>query len=119
MLKNAWRDEFLERLTNFSSEVILLTNKLPRTPAGYALASQIIRSGTSIGANVHEAQDASSKKDFRQRMLISLREARETIYWIKVIELSNLLSKKELTKLKDEANEIVAILVSIVKKIKT
>ncbi len=118
MDRNQWKKEFMQRLISFSSDTIRLSNMFPKTPAGYALASQIVRSATSIGANVYEAQDASSPKDFRQKMLISLREAKETYYWLEVIEVSGLLSAKELSKLKSESNEIVAILVSIINKLK-
>jgi four helix bundle protein len=118
MQNGNWKKEFLERLIRFSSDIVILTNSFPKTPAGYALASQLVRSGTSVGANVHEAQDASSGKDFRQKMLISLREARETYYWFEVVEVSGLLSKKELSKLKHEVSEIIAILVSILNKLK-
>lgn len=116
--RKAWKSKFLKRLITFSSDVIKLANLFPRTPVGFAIASQLVRSATSIGANVNEAQDASSAKDFIQKMLISLREARETYYWLEVIESSNLLSQEELTKLKSEANELVSIIVSIIKKLK-
>ena len=59
-----WKEEFFKRLLKFSVSIILLSNKLPKTPAGFAIANQIVKSGTSIGANFVEAQDASSLKDF-------------------------------------------------------
>lgn len=74
-----------DRSLAFSIEVIKFVNLLPRTLAGKVVGSQIIRSGTSIGSNVQEAQDASSKKDFIQKLSISLREAKETRYWLDVI----------------------------------
>lgn len=67
MDRNQWKKEFMKRLISFSSDTIKLSNLFPKTPAGFALASQIVRSATSIGANVYEAQDASSSKDFRQK----------------------------------------------------
>lgn len=111
-----WKKKFLERLLNFSVSVVLLANKLPKTPTGFAIASQIVRSGTAVGANVEEAQDASSNKDFIQKLSISLREAKETLYWLEVIKLSKLLSEELLEKEYCECREIVAILVSSVKK---
>ena len=78
---------FLDRLLKFSVSVINLSNQLPKTPAWFAIASQFIRSGTSIGANVEEAQDASSTKDFVQKLSIALRKARETNYWLKIMQL--------------------------------
>ncbi|EKD64956.1 MAG: hypothetical protein ACD_50C00232G0005, partial [uncultured bacterium] len=70
------------RCFNFGVDIVRLANKLPKTPAGFAIASQIIRSGTSVGANVVEAQDAISKKEFIRMMFISLKECRETLYWL-------------------------------------
>ena len=80
------KDELLERLLSFSVKIITLASKLPRTPSGFAIAGQIIRSGTSIGANCEEAQDSSSRKEFLNKINISLKEARETYYWLKVIK---------------------------------
>jgi four helix bundle protein len=68
------------RTLKFSVLIIKLSLLLPRNAAGFAIASQIVRSGTSIGANIHEAQDSSSKKEFIHSMTISLKEARETEY---------------------------------------
>ena len=96
----------------------MLANKLPKTPAGFAIAKQIIRSGTSVGANFVESQDASSAKDFIQKLSISLREARETFYWLKVIEKSGLLSSIEINKDLDECNQVIAILVKSIKSSK-
>ena len=117
MNKNYKRD-LLERLLKFSVMIIKLASGLPKTPAGFAIAGQIIRSATSIGANCEEAQDASSRKDFLNRMSISLREAKETKYWLKVIRESGLLSVNRLQEAIDECDQIVAILVSTVKSLK-
>ncbi|OIP57353.1 MAG: four helix bundle protein [Candidatus Levybacteria bacterium CG_4_10_14_0_2_um_filter_36_16] len=111
-----WKKEFLKRLLNFSVTIVLLANKLPKTPAGFAIASQTVRSGTAVGANVEEAQDASSTKDFIQKLSISLREAKETLYWLEVIKLSALLPAKLVEKEYCECQEIIAILVSSIKK---
>lgn len=113
-----WKKAFLERLLNFSVRIIKLANKLPRTPAGFAIASQLIKAGTSIGANSEEAQDASSSKDFIQKISISLREARETRYWLKVIQKAGLLSSVDIIRDLNECGEIVAILITSVKSSK-
>lgn len=76
------RFDITKRCFEFGCLIVEISNKLPRTPAGYAIAEQIIRSGTSVGANVVEAQDASSKKEFIRSMTIALKEDRETIYWL-------------------------------------
>lgn len=113
-----WKKEFLERLLKFAVKIILLANKLPKTPAGFAIGSQLIKSGTSIGANSEEAQDASSLKDFIQKMNIALREAKETRYWLKVIMQSKLLTEDQIKDELIECEEIVAILTSSVKSSK-
>ncbi len=113
-----WKRLFLERLLKFAVEIIKVANKLPKTPAGFAIASQLIKAGTSIGANAEEAQDASSLKDFIQKLSISLREAKETRYWLKVIEASGLLPSSELRNNIRECQEIVAILISSIKSSK-
>lgn len=119
MRSNEWRKSFIDRLLNFASEIVLLTDKLPRTPAGFAIASQLVRSGTSIGANFVESQDASSTKDFIQKLTISLREARETWYWLKVIEGTKILSVKEIKQDIEECNQIIGILVTSIKSSKS
>lgn len=104
-----------DRSKNFAIQVITTANRLPRTPAGFAIASQIVRSGTSVGANIEEAQSAQSKKDFIHCLLIALKEARETLYWLKVIEESKLIGIN-LSLLRKENDEIIRILVVIIKK---
>ena len=114
-----WKRLFAERLLNFSVRIILLVSKLPKTPAGFAIANQLVKSGTSIGANFMEAQDASSLKDFIQKLSISLREARETDYWLKVIEKAGLLGSKDIEGELEECNEIIAILAKSIKSSKS
>lgn len=116
--KNEWREKFAERLIIFASDIFLLSNKLPKSPAGFAIANQIVRSGSSIGANFVESQDASSIKDFIQKLSISLREARETLYWLKVIERTKILAYDEISAALKECNELIAILVKSIKKAK-
>jgi four helix bundle protein len=107
-----------ERTFLFGVKVIKMAGCLPKTPAGFAISSQVIRSGTSIGANIAEAQDAASKADFTKGLIISLKEARETEFWLKMIGVSGLLSKEELKLLLVETVEIVKILRASVKKLK-
>jgi len=113
-----WRESFVQRLLKFGVAVIRLTNKFPKTPAGFAIASQLIRSATAIGANFVEAQDASSARDFVQKLSIALREARETIYWLQIVQMSGLVSETLLTESIKENNEIIAVLVTSVKSSK-
>ncbi len=107
-----------QRTLKFSVAVINLVNLLPKTPAGFAIANQVVRAGTSIGANVEEAQDASSRKDFIHTMIISLKEARETEYWLRVIEQTDLVSNSKLDNALQEVSELIKILTAIVKRTK-
>ncbi|HSW48212.1 MAG TPA: four helix bundle protein [Candidatus Saccharimonadales bacterium] len=113
-----WRKNIIERLTKFAVKVILLANKLPKTPAGFAIATQLVKSGTSIGANFIESQDASSTKDFIQKLSISLREARETWYWLTVIGRADLIESEEIKNELEESNQLIAILVTSIKSAK-
>lgn len=106
------------RTLKFSVAIIKLVALLPKNAAGFAIASQVVRSGTSIGANVEEAQDAASKKDFIRGLVISLKEARETQYWLKVIKESGLISEPKLDELLQEVTELIKILTTIVKRSK-
>ena len=111
--------DITERTFKFSLEIIKLSNELPKSPAGFRIGGQIVGSGTSIGANIQEAQSASSKKDFICKMSISLREARETQYWLKIIYDSGLIRSDKIKLLIYENEEIIKILVSIIKNTKS
>lgn len=112
------KQELLDRLLKFSVRIIILASKLPKTPAGFAIASQIVRSACSVGANCEEAQDAISHKEFLRSINIALREARETRYWLRVIKSSRLLLEKLIDIELEECNQIVAILTKSVKTLK-
>jgi len=73
----------------------------------YVLSKQILRSGTSIGANVEEAIGGITKKDFRAKMSISYKEARETHYWLRLLKDSDYLSNGEFIELENELNSIL------------
>ncbi len=82
------------------------------------LLKQVLRSGTSIGANVTEAQDAVSKKDFINKMSISLKESRETDYWLRLFEAAEVIPSKEIKSIKSDNIELIKILTSIIKTTK-
>lgn len=79
------------------------------------LSRQVLRSGTSIGANANEAISAQSNKDFIAKLSVSLKEARETLYWPKLLKLTDFLTEQSSKTIIDECDEIIAILVSILK----
>ncbi|XZE55893.1 four helix bundle protein [Planctomycetaceae bacterium SH139] len=80
------------------------------------LANQLLRAGSSVGANVEEAQGAESKRDFTHKYSIACKEARETHYWLRLLAASEVLPGARLEPLTTEANELIAILTTIIKK---
>ena len=104
-----------ERSYEFALEIIKLVRLMPKDTAGYALGRQLIRSGTSVGANIEEAQGASSKKDFTNKINIAKKEARETRYWLNLIIDSGILVKPKVESVLKDCNSILNILTAIVK----
>jgi len=102
-----------EKSFGFALLVIQLYQKLIKEKE-YVLSKQLLKSATSIGANIQEAQAAQSKKDFISKMSISSKEARESLYWIRLLEASKLIAY-DYNQLKLEASEIIKILTAIVK----
>ncbi len=102
----------------FALAIIKTYKKLTSEQKEYVLSKQILRSGTAIGALVREAEHAQSKADFLNKMNIALKEANETIYWLELLRDSNYLDKNESTSIISESDEILRILVSIVKTTK-
>jgi len=98
-----------ERLLDFAASSIKLTVKLKRTAVGRHLANQLMRAATSSGANYEEACGAESRADFIHKMQLVLKELRESLYWLKLVERTDLISGKELQPLLDEADELIKI----------
>jgi four helix bundle protein len=111
--------DIYERTFSFACRIVRLHRVLSRRAANRTLASQILRSGTSIGANLEEANGASSRADFIAKTRIALKEARETHYWLRVLRGSAVVAEASIQPLETEANEIVAILTAIVKNTTT
>jgi len=99
---------------SFALEIIKLYKSLVSGKKEYVLSKQILRSGTSIGANVNEALAGQSKRDFIHKLSISLKEARETSYWLNLLKDSNFITSPEFDKLNSACNEIIKILTSII-----
>jgi len=104
-----------EKTYAFALRVIKLYNYLIETNKEYVLSKQILRSGTSIGANVEEAIGGHSKKDFIARIQIAYKEAREVHYWLRLLRDSNYIDDKLAESLLSDCEEIVAILTAILK----
>lgn len=105
-----------ERTAKFGEDIIYFVKSLNRNAVNLVLIRQIVRSGTSIGANYMEASGAESKKDFIHKASICKKEARETKHWLRMISAANPDKSAECRSLWKEANEIVLIFSAITKK---
>lgn len=106
-----------DRTFNFACRIVKLHEQLTqRSQTSRRLANQLLDSGTSIGANLEEADAGQSRNDFIAKCSIALKEARETHFWLRLLAATNQLPADQLSPLIKEANEIVAILTTIVKK---
>jgi len=100
----------LERRTlEFSKNLIRAILKLPKNLINYKLSSQVINSGTSIGANYMEANSAESSKDFQHKINISYKEAKETRYWLDLLIFANPNYLNDLSPLRQESDEFTKI----------
>src|SRR6266536_5437613 len=104
-----------KRTKAFALRILKLVDALPKTTAGRAFASQIVRSGTSVAANYRSACRAKSTADFVAKMSIVEEEADETLFWLELLEESELVTATKLTAIKQEANEWIAITVASIK----
>jgi len=104
-----------QRTKEFALRILRLVDTLPKTTAGRSLASQILRSGTSVAANYRAACRAKSTADFIAKMGIVEDEADETLFWLELLEESELVTAAKLTAIKQEADELIAITVASIK----
>ncbi|OGY41447.1 MAG: four helix bundle protein [Candidatus Buchananbacteria bacterium RBG_13_36_9] len=103
-----------ERTRKFSEEIIFFAQKIPKTVINLPLISQLIKSTTSIGANYCEANGASSKKDFKNKIYICKKEAKETKYWLELIEKACPELRDECKKYQQEVHELILIFSKII-----
>ena len=108
-------DELRKRTKQFSLRIIKLSASLPANRMGDVHGRQILKSGTSVGANYREALRASSKRQFISILEISLREADETLYWLEKLAESHVVKPSRLAPLIDETNQLVAIFAATVR----
>ncbi|WP_058556765.1 four helix bundle protein [Thiohalocapsa sp. ML1] len=114
------KSDIPDRTFEFARRVVMLCRALDAEPGvPRILANQLIRSGTSIGANVEEAQASQSVADFVSKYSIACKEARETRYWLRLLAASAIVPEGRLTDMQQECNELIAILTSIIKKLKS
>ena len=107
----------LTKTYNLALRIIKLYKYLSKDKKEYTLSKQILRSGTSIGANAEEAAGSISKKEFRAKFFISYKEARETHYWLRLLRDSDYIDKETANSLLTDVDEILKILGSILKTV--
>ena len=99
----------------FAVRIVKLCRIIADRNKEYVLSKQLLRSGTSIGANISEAEKGQSKADFYAKMNIALKEANETHYWLRLLHETEYLTNKEFDSMEKDIKEIISILVSICK----
>ena len=105
----------LNKSKAFALEIIRVCNEIKRTQKESILPNQLVRSGTSIGANVSEAEMAQSKADFYSKMSIALKEANETHYWLRLLYAGEYLNKAEYDSISKDVHELIRLLIAICK----
>jgi four helix bundle protein len=106
------------RTKAFALRIIALCETLPRSGSAQVLGHQVLRSGTSVGANFREAHRARSNAEFVSKVGDSLKELEETGYWLELLADSGAVSPRKLALLLDETSQLTAILTSIAKKVR-
>lgn len=109
------KTEMIQRTQAFALRVVHLVEALPAGSTGMILGRQLLRSGTSVGANYRAACRAKSKPDFINKLKIVEEECDESIYWMELIVAANLVSKAKLGSLTSEANELLSIVVAAIR----
>lgn len=115
MKNNIIQDKSLD----FAVRIVRLCRYLEDERREFVISKQILRSGTSVGANVRESRNAQSEADFISKLSISLKEADETQFWLEVLYRSETIDEKMYKSLCDDVKELVALLTSIIKTMKS
>lgn len=108
-----------QRTKDFALRIIRMYSSLPKSPIPQVLGKQILRSGTSVGANYREANRARSKAEFIAKMGDSLKELDETCYWLELLSESETISPSRLHDLLNESRQLMAIFITIIKRAKS
>ena len=113
------KDRLLENKSiSFAVRIVKFYKFLCEEKKEYILSKQVLRSGTSIGANIRESRNAQSKADFMNKLNVALKEADETQYWFEVLEKSEIINPEDFEMLNKDLSELIAILVSSIKTLK-
>lgn len=105
-------DDISERLIDYAVRIIHVSRALPRDDVGKHISGQVMRAGTGAGANYEEARGAESRADFVHKVGVSWKEAKESMYWLKVIQRAKLVNPTRLIGIIEESDELCAILAS-------
>ena len=108
----------VDKSKKFTLRIIHLYKELTDEQKEFVLSKQVLRSGTSIGANVRESQRWESKADFIHKLSISLKEADETQYWLELLEEGEFITKERFNSFNEDVNEIIRLLTAIIKSSK-
>ena len=103
-------EELSDRFLEFAARVIRLVIALPKNPVARHIGGQLLRSGTAIGSNYEEARGAESRADFIHKLGVAWKESRETWYWLRLNQKTNVVKPNLIDKILQESNEIAAIL---------
>lgn len=111
--ENVIRDKSLDFGIRITKMVRIVLKRMYQ--AEHSICSQILKSGTSIGANVREGEFAESREDFKHKLKIALKEANETDYWLTILHQGEYIDEREYNSLNNDCKELIALLVSIIK----
>ncbi len=117
-MENKFKVNLVQKSFYFGLKIIKLCDDLPQKRSAWVIADQIIRSSTSIGANLVEAKASSSRLEFKKFYEIALKSANETMYWLELLKKSSLSDEKSIDILKVELDEISRMIASSVIKLK-
>jgi four helix bundle protein len=112
-------EDLRSRTKSFALSIIRMFVRLPKTAEAQILGRQVLRSGTSIGANYREAYRARSDAEFIAKLGDCLKEAEETVYWIELLSESNIVQPEMVAHIQQETNQLIAIFVASIKKRRT
>ncbi len=111
-------NELRDRLKKFALRIVKLTSSLPKSREADVMGKQVLRSGTSVGAQFREAFRAKSNADYISKLEGANQELDETQYWLELLGESNIILSKRLEPLHTEAGELIAIITTIIRKVK-
>ncbi len=117
-MKEEGANDLRGRTKAFALRIVRMFTALPKTTEAQVLGKQVLRSGTSVGANYHEAYRSRSRAEFVAKAGDSLKELEETAYWLELLEEGGIVDSARLKDLRNETDELIAIFVTIIKRTK-